>query len=136
MPNPQNLKGKGFESRPDDINRVGRVPGTQNRNTIARKVLAMEITVPDDLYSHFKVMYPKLPKTMTIEMIATLSVMKKAIDDGEYLHYKAIMDSGYGAPKQEIEHSGEVEIGFDIGKISNEDLQTILNITQKSQSAE
>lgn len=87
----------------------GKPKGTQNRNTIARRVLAMEVNVPTDLYEHFQGMYPDLPKTMTIEMIATLSVMKKAINDGEYLHYKAIMDSAYGAPKQEIDMTSEGE---------------------------
>lgn len=136
MPNPENLIGKGFESRPNDINKEGRAKGSQNRATIAKKVLGMMINTPKDVAKAFKEDYPDLPKRISIEEAMTLAVALKAFKKGDYLRYKSIMDSAYGAPKQEVEHSGDVEIGFDIGKISNSDLETILNITQKAKGAD
>lgn len=132
MPNKENLIGKGFESRPGDINKEGRPKGSQNRATIAKKVLSMTINTPKDILDAFKEDYPDLPLKITIEEAMTLAIAKKALKKGDYLRYKSIMDSAYGAPKQEVEHSGDVEIGFDIGKISDKDLETILNITLKA----
>src|SRR4051812_40483598 len=106
MANEENLKSyKPGESG----NPAGRPKGSQNRSTIARQVLAMEIIVPADIHKHFAAMYPNLPKKMSIEMLATLQVMRKALSDGEYLHYKAIVDSAYGAPKQEIDMTSDGE---------------------------
>jgi hypothetical protein len=89
-------------------NPKGRPAGVMNRNTIARKVLAMDIDVPSNLYDYFKVLYPNLPKKMSVEQLATLSIARKAIN-GDYLPYKTLMDSAYGAPKQEIDMTSEGE---------------------------
>lgn len=90
-------------------NPAGKPKGSLNRNTIARQVLAMPVNVPADLKEYFKELYPNLPKTLNVEQLATLSVMRRALNDGEYLHYKAIMDSAYGAPKQEIDMTSDGE---------------------------
>lgn len=113
-------------------NPAGKPKGSQSRATIAKKVLSMSINTPKDILDSFKEEYPDLPKKITIEEAMTLAIAKKALKKGDYLRYKTIMDSAYGAPKQEVEHSGEVEIGFDIGTLSDQDLETILNITQKA----
>lgn len=108
MPNEENLKGKGFEARPDAINKEGRKKGVLNRNTIARRVLAMIATLPEDKVLDLKKIAPKMPKKMTMEEVMTLVQVKKAID-GDNQSYKMLMDSGYGAPKQEIDMTSEGE---------------------------
>lgn len=106
MANEQNLT----PFKPGQVaNPNGRPKGSKNRSTIARMVLDMEIIVPGDIYDHFIKQYPKMPKVMSTEMLATLQVMRRAIHDGEYLHYKAIVDSAYGAPKQEIDMTSDGE---------------------------
>lgn len=105
----EHLKGNGFDGNPGNINTAGRPKGSLNRNTIARQVLAMEVNVPQDLKAYFKDLYPNLPSKLNVEQLATLSVMRRALNDGEYLHYKAIMDSAYGAPKQEIDMTSDGE---------------------------
>jgi hypothetical protein len=131
-PNLENLKPfqPGQSGNP-----AGKPKGSQNRSTIAKQVLSMMVPIPNDIRKALAAIYPDLPEKVTVEYLGTLSVMRKAIKKGSYLHYKAIQDSAYGAPKQEVEHSGEVEIGFDIGKISDDDLETILSITQKAKGA-
>lgn len=104
----------------------GRIEGYQTRATIAKKWLDT-ITEWDNPLTGIK-------ERLSLEDQITLAQIKAAREAGTPQAYKVIMDSRYGAPKQEIEHSGEVEIGFDIGKINDEDLQTILNITQKAKS--
>lgn len=43
MPNAQNLKGQGFHTDPSRINRSGKKPGTKNRATILRELIAVTI---------------------------------------------------------------------------------------------
>ena len=125
-----NKVGKQFTRENQPISN-GRPKGVKNRSTVAREVLELLAIIPEDMHEKLIAIYPKMEKTMPVEKLTTLALAHKAIN-GDHLAYKALFDSAYGAPKQEIEHSGEVEIGFDIGKIDDEDLQTILQITQKA----
>lgn len=102
------LVGKGFESRPEDINRAGRPKGSQNRNTIARKVLAYKAIIPDKLYDKLKEYFPDLDKATTAEELMSLAVAYRAIKKSEQ-GYKNVMDSAYGAPKQEIDMTSDGE---------------------------
>lgn len=39
MGNPENLKGKGFDNHPENINKKGRIVGSKNRSTILKELL-------------------------------------------------------------------------------------------------
>jgi len=119
--------GKVFSSENQPENN-GRPAGSKNRSTVAKKWLET-VTEWDNPITGKK-------EKLSLEDQITLAQIKAAREDGTPQAYKVVMDSRYGAPKQEIEHSGEVEIGFDIGKISDSDLKTILTITEKAKIAE
>lgn len=109
MPNPENLEGNGLKEHPERINPNGRPKGTRNRSTIAKMVLSMKAGVPSNkLMEKVRELYPNLPKKLTIEELSTLVQMTKAINAGDTQAYKAVMDSAYGAPKVEMEHSGAI----------------------------
>ena len=95
MPNPENLKGKGFESNPKNINRDCRPKGSRNRSTIAREMLA--------LISKQKNPITGEEQELTHEETITLAQVEKAMKHQDTNAYKALMDSAYGAPKQEID---------------------------------
>jgi hypothetical protein len=100
MANEQNLippPQKGEVRNPN-----GRPKGSKNRSTIARKWLGNHpksaknpITGEDEKLSQ--------------EDLMTLALLKKA-RNGDVAAYKQLMDSGYGMPTQQIEHTGEQPI--------------------------
>jgi hypothetical protein len=61
--------------------------------------------LPDEMFAKIKESFPDIEQRMTAEEIATLVILGAAITKGDYNAYKAIMDSAYGAPKQESEIS-------------------------------
>lgn len=106
-------------------NPAGGIKGIKTRATIAKKWLDVETKWTNPITG--------IEEILSLEDQITLAQIKEARDgERKGTPYKNLMDSRHGAPKQEIEHSGEVELGFDIGAISNEDLQTILQITAKA----
>jgi len=90
----------------------GRPPGVKNRSTIARKILEMSAILPDEMFTKLKENFPDIEQRMTTEEIATLVILGQAIAKGDYNSYKAVMDSAYGAPKQEVEQSGSLGINW------------------------
>lgn len=109
-------------------NPAGLKPGTKTRATIARKWLEVETLWTNPLTG--------LEELLTLEDQITLAQIKEARDgERKGQPYKNIMDSRHGAPKQEVEHSGEVEIGFDIGVLSDTDMQQLLKITANARKA-
>lgn len=72
----------------------GRPKGSKNRSTIARKWLEVNQKLKNPLTSE--------EETMSQEDLMTLALIKKA-REGDVHAYKALMDSGYGAPIQQIE---------------------------------
>lgn len=90
----------------------GRPIGVKNRSTIARKVLEMSALLPDEMYQKLKAAFPHIEQQMTAEEIATIAILGQAINKADYNAYKSIMDSAYGAPKQEIEQSGSLGINW------------------------
>ena len=72
----------------------GRPKGSRNRSTIAREMLALLSKHKDD---------QGIESELSNEEIMTLKQIKKAIDDQDTNAYKAVLDSAYGAPKQEID---------------------------------
>lgn len=74
----------------------GRPKGSLNRSTIARRWLEVNQNLKNPLTGE--------NETMSQEDLMTLALIKKA-RDGDVNAYKALMDSGYGAPIQQIEQT-------------------------------
>jgi hypothetical protein len=93
MANEQNLiPAKKGEIR----NPNGRPKGAKNRSTIARRWLEVNQSLKNPLTGE--------SETMSQEDLMTLALIKKA-REGDVTAYKALMDSGYGAPLQQIEQT-------------------------------
>jgi len=93
MANEENLipYKKGQSGNPN-----GRPKGSKNRSTIAKKWLQamQEAKNPLTLES----------EELSQEDLITLALLKKAAD-GDVNAYKALMDSGYGSPVQQVEQT-------------------------------
>ena len=80
----------------------GRPKGSKNRSTIAKKWLEVEQDLKNPLTSEME--------RMSQEDLMTLALIKRA-REGDVNAYKALMDSGYGSPLQQIEqHNVEVTL--------------------------
>lgn len=93
MPNEENLRKFSAEYQPE---KNGRPKGSRNRSTIAR--LWLETT------QKAKNPITGVEETLSQEDLGTLAMVKK-MRDGDVSAYKALMDSGYGAPVQQIEQT-------------------------------
>ena len=93
MPNEDNLipAKKGEVRNPN-----GRPKGAKNRSTIARQWLEVNQSLKNPLTGE--------QETMSQEDLMTLALIKKA-REGDVNAYKALMDSGYGSPLQQIEQT-------------------------------
>ena len=93
MPNEENLipAKKGEVRNPN-----GRPKGAKNRSTIARQWLEVNQSLKNPITGE--------QETMSQEDLMTLALIKKA-REGDVAAYKALMDSGYGAPLQQIEQT-------------------------------
>lgn len=78
-------------------NLEGRPLGARNRATIAKKWLELELSAKNPLTGEME--------KLSQEDIITLTQIRKAKDEEDTNAYKAVMDSAYGAPKQEIDQS-------------------------------
>ena len=79
--------------------------GSKNRSTIARAIMDMNIKIPEKILSQLKEIYPEMANNLTIEEAMAYIQATKAIQDKDTAAYKALMDSGYGLPKQEIDQN-------------------------------
>jgi hypothetical protein len=93
MAREDNLKKFSSEYQPA---KNGRPKGSKNRSTIARKWLEVNQSLKNPLTGE--------QETMSQEDLMTLALIKKA-REGDVTAYKALMDSGYGAPLQQIEQT-------------------------------
>jgi hypothetical protein len=94
MANEENLKPawqKGESGNPK-----GKPKGAKNRSTIAKYWLEVNQKLKNPLTNQ--------EETMSQEDLMTLALIKKA-REGDVAAYKALMDSGYGAPLQQIEQT-------------------------------
>jgi hypothetical protein len=93
MPNPENLKGKGFDKHPDHIG-GGRPKGTLNRSTILKKWL----------YTRTKLKNPitKKEEVGTIEDMIALALLKKGME-GDVPAIREALDTIYGKNKETLE---------------------------------
>ena len=102
---PGNSVGVQFSSDNQPVNN-GRPAGVRNRSTVARKILDMLIRIPDETYAEMILAFPDVAQNVTIEEYITMQ--QAVIATKETNAYKAIMDSAYGAPKQEVEQTGSL----------------------------
>jgi hypothetical protein len=93
MAKEDNLKKFTSEYQPKNN---GRPKGSKNRSTIARKWLEVNQSLKNPLTGE--------SETMSQEDLMTLALIKKA-REGDVSAYKALMDSGYGAPLQQVEQT-------------------------------
>jgi hypothetical protein len=91
----------------------GRPKGSKNRSTIARRWLEVNQNLKNPLTGE--------SETMSQEDLMTLALIKKA-REGDTNAYKALMDSGYGAPVQQIDNDITIK-EFDISKLYNAEAQ-------------
>jgi hypothetical protein len=102
MPNPENLRPakKGEVRNPN-----GRPKGSRNRSTIAREWLEVSQYITNPITGE--------KEKLEQQDIMTLGIIKKA-RDGDVNAYKALMDSAYGQPLQQIQQEvskiDEIEI--------------------------
>jgi hypothetical protein len=92
----------------------GRPKGSRNRSTIARKWLEVNQSLKNPLTGE--------NETMSQEDLMTLALIKKA-RDGDTNAYKALMDSGYGAPIQQIE---QTNTEIDLSDLTTDELRDLL----------
>jgi hypothetical protein len=83
-------------SKGESGNPNGRPKGSKNRSTIARRWLEVNQSLKNPITGE--------NETMSQEDLMTLALIKKA-REGDVNAYKALMDSGYGAPVQQIEQT-------------------------------
>jgi len=77
-------------------NPTGRPKGSKNRSTIARQWLETTQKAKNPITG--------VEEILTQEDLGTLAMVKK-MREGDVAAYKALMDSGYGAPLQQIEQT-------------------------------
>ena len=90
MPNKENITKHEF-NKGESGNPNGRPKGSRNRSTIARQWLETTQKAKNPITG--------VEETLSQEDLGTLAMVKK-MRDGDVSAYKALMDSGYGAPKQ------------------------------------
>ena len=92
----------------------GRPKGSKNRSTIAKYWLSIEQDLKNPLSGD--------TETMSQEDLMTLALIKKA-REGDVNAYKALMDSGYGAPVQQVE---QTQTNVDLSGLSTEEIKDLL----------
>ena len=102
---------KPFE-KGESGNPNGRPKGAKNRSTIARYWLEVNQNLKNPLTGE--------SETMSQEDLMTLALIKKA-REGDDNAYKALMDSGYGAPIQQVEQTIVEQPLFKIDDNNNSD---------------
>lgn len=104
---------KPFE-KGESGNPNGRPKGAKNRSTIARYWLEVNQNLKNPLTGE--------SETMSQEDLMTLALIKKA-REGDVNAYKALMDSGYGAPVQQVE---QTQTNVDLTGLSTEEIKELL----------
>lgn len=111
MPNKENL----IPARKGEVrNPNGRPKGAKNRSTIARHWLEVNQNLKNPITGE--------NETMSQEDLMTLALIKKA-REGDVHAYKALMDSGYGAPLQVVE---QTQTNIDLSGLSTDEIIDLL----------
>ena len=95
-------------------NPKGRPKGSKNRSTIAKYWLSIEQNLKNPLTGD--------TEEMSQEDLMTLALIKKA-REGDVNAYKALMDSGYGAPVQQVEQK---QTNIDLSDLSTDEIRDLL----------
>jgi hypothetical protein len=111
MAKEDNLKKFTSEYQPQNN---GRPKGSKNRSTIARYWLEVNQNLKNPLTGE--------NETMSQEDLMTLALIKKA-REGDVNAYKALMDSGYGAPVQQVE---QTQTNIDLSGLSTDEIKDLL----------
>lgn len=106
MPNPENIAPHNFEKGKSG-NPNGRPRGVKNRSTIVKNILSVITKIPQAQFEQLKELYPDIQDKMSVEEMMTLIQANKAITKEDTNAYKALMDSGYGAPQVDITTDGQ-----------------------------
>lgn len=121
-------------------NPKGKIAGTKNRATIARKVLEMRGALPEEAMKKLKNLFPDIKNDMTIEELMTIKMVGEAITKGDTQAYKVVMDSGYGSPSQAITGDNGGPVQFEeVRKITDKEhmigvFETALKVFKKNES--
>ena len=110
---PENIQEHEFK-KGQSGNPNGRPKGSKNRSTIAKYWLSIEQDLKNPLSGD--------TETMSQEDLMTLALIKKA-REGDVNAYKALMDSGYGAPVQQVE---QTQTNVDLSGLSTEEIKDLL----------
>jgi len=95
-------------------NPKGRPKGSKNRSTIAKYWLEVNQKLKNPITGD--------NETMSQEDLMTLALIKKA-REGDVSAYKALMDSGYGAPVQQIEQQ---QTNIDLSGLTTDEIIKLL----------
>jgi hypothetical protein len=114
MPNPENIE-KYKMQKGTTLNPKGRPKGAKSRSTIARYWLEVNQKLKNPLTG--------TDETMSQEDLMTLALIKKA-REGDVAAYKALMDSGYGAPVQVVE---QTNANIDLSGLTTDEIKNLLN---------
>lgn len=101
-------------SKGESGNPNGRPKGAKNRSTIARYWLEVNQNLKNPLTGS--------EETMSQEDLMTLALIKKA-REGDVAAYRALMDSGYGAPVQQVE---QTQTNIDLSGLSTDEIKDLL----------
>lgn len=113
MANPENIKKYEFK-KGESGNPNGRPKGSKNRSTIAKKWLEVNQNSKNPITGSVE--------DMSQEDLITLAQIKKA-REGDTSSYKALMDSVYGAPIQQVD---QTQTNYDFTNLSAEEIRNIL----------
>jgi len=95
-------------------NPAGRPKGAKNRSTIAKYWLEVNQNLKNPLTGE--------SQTMSQEDLMTLALIKKA-REGDVAAYRALMDSGYGSPIQQIE---QTQTTVDLSDLTTDEIKDLL----------
>lgn len=95
-------------------NPSGRPKGSRNRSTIVREIL--------ELLEETKNPITQKNEKLSQEQIMTLAVLNRA-RKGDVRAYQALMDSAFGAPKQQVEQSNDGNLIIKIIRGNNDTTQ-------------
>lgn len=116
MAREDNLKKFSSDYQPE---KNGRPKGSKNRSTIAKYWLSIEQDLKNPLSGN--------TEKMSQEDLMTLALIKKA-REGDVNSYKALMDSTYGTPIQQIDNNTHLTGGVNINLLNKEDIDKLNNL--------
>jgi hypothetical protein len=112
MANEQNLK-PGWK-KGESGNPKGYPVGKKNRSTVARYWMEVNQKLKNPLTG--------TEETMSQEDLMTLALIKKA-REGDVSAYRELMNSGYGAPVQQIE---QTQTNIDLSDLTTDEIKQML----------